>query len=101
VLSSLLKERVKRVYTVGAAAEKIEQHTAGAAAVTRSGTVESAVKQAAAHAAPGDIVLLAPACASFDQFESYEHRGRAFKQAVADLGRMPASAGAPEARRHG
>ncbi len=85
VLNDLLRQRVKFVYTIGAAAEKIQSHTKGATQIVPSGTIESAVKQAAAAAQPGDIVLLAPACASFDQFQNYEHRGRAFKQLVRDL----------------
>ncbi len=48
-------------------------------------TVEEAVRQAYAAASPGDTVLLAPACASFDQFRSYEHRGRVFKDLVRQL----------------
>jgi len=48
-------------------------------------TLEKAVHAAAAAARPGEVVLLAPACSSFDQFESYEHRGRVFKQLVKDL----------------
>lgn len=84
VLKALL-ERVKRVYTIGAAAEKIEQHLGGVAELVRSGTLENAVRQAAAAAKPGDVVLLAPACASFDQFNSYEHRGRVFKQLVHEV----------------
>jgi UDP-N-acetylmuramoylalanine--D-glutamate ligase len=47
-----------------------------------AGTLESAVKEAGDAAMPGEIVLLAPACSSFDQFENYEHRGRAFKDLV-------------------
>jgi UDP-N-acetylmuramoylalanine--D-glutamate ligase len=82
VLNELLKSRVKRVYTVGAAAQKIESQIAGAADITSSGTLDAAVRKASEYAQPGDIVLLAPACASFDQFQSYEHRGRAFKEAV-------------------
>jgi UDP-N-acetylmuramoylalanine--D-glutamate ligase len=85
VLNDLLRERVKSVYTIGAAAEKIESQIRGAAAVVASGTIESAVMQAAAAAQSGDIVLLAPACASFDQFQNYEHRGRVFKQLVLAL----------------
>lgn len=82
VLAPLLRERAKRVYTIGAAAEKIESQIAGSADVLRAGTLEMAVKKASESAAPGDVVLLAPACASFDQFEDYEHRGRVFKELV-------------------
>ncbi len=85
VLAPLLRERARRVYTIGAAAEKIESQIAGAADVLRAGTLETAVKKASESAAPGDVVLLAPACASFDQFENYEHRGRVFKELVAAL----------------
>jgi UDP-N-acetylmuramoylalanine--D-glutamate ligase len=85
VLKDLLHERAKRVYTIGAAAEKIESQISGAVPVLRAEMLETAVKRAAESAAPGDIVLLAPACASFDQFESYEHRGRVFKEAVQAL----------------
>jgi UDP-N-acetylmuramoylalanine--D-glutamate ligase len=53
--------------------------------VVPCGTLEAAVAFAAENARPGDTVLLAPACASFDQFENYEHRGRVFKQLVARL----------------
>jgi len=85
VLKSLLHARAKRVYTIGTAAEKIESQISGAAPLLRAETLETAVKRAVESAALGDIVLLAPACASFDQFESYEHRGRAFKEAVLAL----------------
>jgi UDP-N-acetylmuramoylalanine--D-glutamate ligase len=81
-LSPLLKERVKAVYTIGSAAEKIESHIRGDAPIVSAGTLESAVKEAGDAAMPGEIVLLAPACSSFDQFENYEHRGRAFKDLV-------------------
>jgi UDP-N-acetylmuramoylalanine--D-glutamate ligase len=84
LLNPLLKERVKRVYTIGAAASKIESQVKGAE-VARSVTLENAVKLAAESATPGDVVLLAPACASFDQFDSYEHRGRTFKEQVRRL----------------
>jgi UDP-N-acetylmuramoylalanine--D-glutamate ligase len=85
VLNDLLRQRVKRVYTVGAAADKIESHIKGAAEVLHVETLENAVRRAAAAATSGDIVLLAPACASFDQFQSYEHRGRTFKDLVRGL----------------
>jgi len=85
VLNDLLRERVKRVYTIGAAAEKIESHIKGAAEIVHAETLDNAVRRAAAVAKPGDIVLLAPACASFDQFQSYNHRGRVFKEVVKSL----------------
>jgi UDP-N-acetylmuramoylalanine--D-glutamate ligase len=82
LLRPLLEQRVKAVYTIGAAAEKIEREIAGATTILPSKTLSTAVESAAAAATKGDVVLLAPACSSFDQFESYEHRGRVFKELV-------------------
>jgi UDP-N-acetylmuramoylalanine--D-glutamate ligase len=82
VLTDLLRQRVKRVYTIGAAAAKIESQIQGAAEVEHAETLENAVRRASESAVPGDVILLAPACASFDQFQNYEHRGRAFKETV-------------------
>ena len=59
-------------------------------AIERSGTIERAVETASHAARPGDVVLLAPACASFDQFQNYEHRGRVFKDLVHHLERQAA-----------
>jgi len=81
VLNDLLRQRVKRVYTIGTAAGKIESQIKGPE-VVHAETLENAIRQAHASAQAGDVVLLAPACASFDQFKSYEHRGRVFKEAV-------------------
>jgi len=85
VLNDLLRQRVKRVYTIGAAAEKIESQVKGAAEIVHAESLDSAVQRASASAQPGDIVLLAPACASFDQFRNYEHRGKVFKELVQRL----------------
>ena len=85
VLNDLLRKRVKAVYTIGAAAEKIQSHIQGATNIVPAGTMDSAVKQAANSAHPGDVILLAPACASFDQFKNYEHRGKVFKELVLAL----------------
>src|SRR5579863_1873111 len=85
VLNDLLRQRVKRVYTIGAAAAKIESQIQNATEIDHAETLENAVRQASEAAAPGDIVLLAPACASFDQFRSYEHRGKVFKDVVKTL----------------
>ena len=81
VLNPLLEARVKRVYTIGAAARKIESQIRGTEVVS-AGTIDNAVRRASESAVSGDVVLLAPACASFDQFVSYEHRGRVFKDLV-------------------
>ncbi len=88
-LSALLKERVKAVYTIGAAAEKIESHIRGDVPIVSAGTLVAAVKSAGDAAMPGETVLLAPACSSFDQFENYEHRGRVFKELVMARKRLP------------
>jgi len=84
VLNDLLRQRVKRVYTIGAAATKIESQIKGVE-VVHAETLDNALRKANALAQPGDVVLLAPACASFDQFKSYEHRGRVFKEIVRGL----------------
>ncbi len=82
VLSPLLRERVRAVYTIGSAAAKIESQLRGVVPIRTCETLANAVEAAASAAHPGDVVLLAPACSSFDQFENYEHRGRVFKQLV-------------------
>src|ERR1700675_4663296 len=84
VLNDLLRQRVKRVYTIGAAAAKIESQIKGVE-VVHAETLESALRKANAVAQPGDVVLLAPACASFDQFKNYEQRGQVFKEIVRGL----------------
>jgi UDP-N-acetylmuramoylalanine--D-glutamate ligase len=84
VLNNLLRQRVKRVYTIGAAAAKIESQVKDVE-VVHAETLESAVRKANAVAQSGDVVLLAPACASFDQFKNYEQRGQVFKQIVQTL----------------
>jgi UDP-N-acetylmuramoylalanine--D-glutamate ligase len=85
VLNDLLRARVKVVYTIGAAAQKIETQIKDTVEIVHTETLDAAVKRAAKAAQPGDIVLLAPACASFDQFENYEHRGKTFKEIVKAL----------------
>ncbi len=84
VLNDLLRQRVKRVYTIGAAAAKIESQIKGTE-VVHAETLENAIRKAHAVGQPGDVVLLAPACASFDQFKNYEQRGRVFKEIVRGL----------------
>jgi UDP-N-acetylmuramoylalanine--D-glutamate ligase len=84
-MAELLKERVKAVYTIGSAAEKIERQLHGVVKMVAAGTMQTAVTEAAKAATAGDVVLLSPACSSFDQFENYEHRGRVFRQLVDEL----------------
>lgn len=86
-LRPLLLERADGVLLIGAAAEKIAGHLAAAGGlgnipVVHCGDIQQAVRHAHTHAHAGDTVLLAPACASFDQFQGYEHRGRVFKDFV-------------------
>ncbi|HEY3840121.1 MAG TPA: UDP-N-acetylmuramoyl-L-alanine--D-glutamate ligase [Bryobacteraceae bacterium] len=80
-----LQEKARGVMLIGAAAELIASHLENVVPVTMAGTLDLAVREAYAQARPGDTVLLAPACASFDQFSSYGHRGRVFKEEVAGL----------------
>jgi len=85
-LAGPLKEKARAALLIGAAAEKIERQLTGAVSMIRCGTMDRAVQIARESARPGDTVLLAPACASFDQFENFEHRGREFKRLVHGLG---------------
>ena len=80
-----LAARARAVLLIGAATPLIVEGLKGIVPLIECGTLENAVQTAFRQAVPGDTVVLAPACASFDQFESYEHRGRVFKQLVAEL----------------
>ncbi|MEO8025938.1 MAG: UDP-N-acetylmuramoyl-L-alanine--D-glutamate ligase [Bryobacteraceae bacterium] len=84
-LAKPLHEKAKGVLLIGSAAPIIEVQLKAAVRLTHSGTLDAALTYARTHATPGDTVLLAPACASFDQFENYEHRGRVFKTLVGEL----------------
>jgi UDP-N-acetylmuramoylalanine--D-glutamate ligase len=84
-LAALLRDRVRAIYTIGAAAAKIESELRGVVPIHFCETLANAVAAAAKAARPGEVVLLAPACSSYDQFENYEQRGRTFKQLVCEL----------------
>jgi len=84
-LRELLHERARLALLIGESAEKIAADLGDAVAFENAGTLQQALHIAARHVQPGDTVLLAPACSSFDQFENYEHRGRAFKELVAQM----------------
>jgi UDP-N-acetylmuramoylalanine--D-glutamate ligase len=91
-LQKPLREKAILALLIGAAAEKIENQIAGSVALERAETIERAVEIASHAAQRGDVVLLAPACASFDQFQNYEHRGRVFKNLVKQLETQAAGA---------
>ncbi|HWF38023.1 MAG TPA: UDP-N-acetylmuramoyl-L-alanine--D-glutamate ligase [Candidatus Acidoferrales bacterium] len=93
-LSEPLKRRKGQAILIGAAAEKIAADLEDAVPMIHAGTLDAAVTLAAERARPGDTVLLAPACSSFDQFENYEQRGRVFKQLVAQLEEQSAASAA-------
>ncbi len=84
-LADLVRKHVKAIIAIGESAEKVRSAFAPLVPVTVAGTMEEAVHAAARRAIPGDTVLLSPACASFDWFENYEHRGRVFKEIVMRL----------------
>lgn len=97
LLQKPLREKAILALLIGAAADKIERQISGSVAIERAETLERAVETASHAAQPGDVVLLAPACASFDQFQNYEHRGRTFKELVHKLEKQ--SAGATSGKR--
>jgi UDP-N-acetylmuramoylalanine--D-glutamate ligase len=89
-LTSLLKAKARRVLLIGEAAKKIKKELGDIVPrdivpVVLCGSLERAVEAAAQGARPGDVVLLSPACASFDQFDNFEHRGQVFKKLVHGL----------------
>jgi UDP-N-acetylmuramoylalanine--D-glutamate ligase len=84
-LAPLLKERARAAILIGQAAPKLALALAGSVPLHEAGDLDRAVALAAELARPGDVVLLSPACASFDQFTSYEQRGERFRAAVAAL----------------
>ncbi|GHT06478.1 UDP-N-acetylmuramoylalanine--D-glutamate ligase [Endomicrobiia bacterium] len=84
-LKELVKQRVKLIFLIGEASDKIKKDLNGASFVD-CGNMENAVKQIFRTAVRADIALLSPACASFDQFENFEERGKVFKKMVLSLG---------------
>ena len=80
------RERVRSVLVIGAETASMLRRFSDVGEILECGTLERAVETALANAAAGDVVLLSPACASFDQFDGFEQRGEAFRQAVRALG---------------
>ena len=82
-LAEPVSRRVRSVVLIGRDAELIGHAIGGAGvALLRAASMEEAVAQARAQAQPGDLVLLSPACASFDMFRNYQHRGEVFAGCV-------------------
>lgn len=90
-LAELIKENVRKLVLIGEDADNIESQLGSFAEVIRATTMPDAVEKSFASAESGDSVLLAPACASFDMFGSYEERGKVFKEAILDLQNNPKS----------
>jgi UDP-N-acetylmuramoylalanine--D-glutamate ligase len=84
-LTQCIERRIKHLVLIGEASEAMARTWGAKVPFTRAGSMEEAVRAAFAAAGSGDVVLLSPACASFDMFDNYEHRGEVFKRAVALL----------------
>jgi UDP-N-acetylmuramoylalanine--D-glutamate ligase len=93
-LRDVVARKAKRVYLIGEAAPELARALAGATELSASGTLAAALEEAAARAASGEVVLLSPACASFDQFRDYADRGRTFQRHARELAGAPAAEGA-------
>lgn len=76
---------VKKIYAIGSSSDKIKKHFESFVNVRKVRSLKEAIKLARKEAHPGEVVLLSPACASFDMFENYEDRGRKFKEAVNEM----------------
>jgi UDP-N-acetylmuramoylalanine--D-glutamate ligase len=84
-LLPLVRQKAKSVLAIGACQDEIASVLGAAVAVTKCGTLQAAIAHAHEAAQKGDAVLLSPACASFDQFRNFEHRGEVFEQLVRAL----------------
>jgi UDP-N-acetylmuramoylalanine--D-glutamate ligase len=84
-LASLVRAKVRRLIVIGEDVATIERELEKEATIERADSMGDAVRRAYAAATPGDTVLLAPACASFDMFDCFEHRGQVFKSEVQSL----------------
>jgi UDP-N-acetylmuramoylalanine--D-glutamate ligase len=85
LLRPAVKGKVTRVVLIGEAATQIAHHLEDIVEIEYADSLDEAVAKAGAVAQHGDTVLLSPACASFDQFDNFEHRGESFRQAVEAL----------------
>ncbi len=84
-MRDLVREKTRGVITIGAAASRVAEALADATTIIDAGDMQHAVAHAREHAKSGDVVLLSPACASFDQYRNFEHRGEHFEELVRAL----------------
>jgi len=84
-LALLVKKNVRSIIAIGESADRVAGAFSAIVPVKKAATMQEAVNLASSVAASGDVVLLSPACASFDWFDNYEHRGRVFKEIVLGL----------------
>ena len=84
-IKELVIEKVKKIYAIGSSADKVFNFFHTFIKVEVKPSLEDVVITANNEAREGDIVFLSPACASFDMFDNYEHRGKVFKEAVNKL----------------
>jgi UDP-N-acetylmuramoylalanine--D-glutamate ligase len=84
-MRDLVAEKARAVLTIGSAAETVASALQGATEIVPAGDMQNAVDWARQHARAGETVLLSPACASFDQYRNFEHRGQHFEELVSAL----------------
>ena len=86
-LRDAVASRCRACYLIGEAAERLAEDLEGTAPLHRSGDLEAAVREASAAASPGEVVLLSPACASYDQYRDFEERGEHFRRLATSAAR--------------
>ena len=84
-IKNLVEEKVKKIYAIGSSADKVFNFFHKIVKVEMKPSMEDVIMSSAKEAREGEIVLLSPACASFDMYNNYEHRGKVFKEAVNKL----------------
>jgi len=84
-IKDLVKEKVRKIYAIGSSKEKVFEFFNSTVEVEKKETLQECVEAGFNDAKENEVVLLSPACASFDMFNNYEHRGEVFKEAVMSL----------------
>ena len=84
-IKDLVQEKVKKIYAIGSSADKVFNFFHELVKVEMKPSMEDVIMSAVKEAREGEIILLSPACASFDMYNNYEHRGKVFKEAVNKL----------------